>query len=168
MTSSPRVVIRPVRLDDLGAITAIYNEAILTTTSTFDTKPKTILEQKTWLESHGPRLPVLVAETNGEIVGWTALSAWSDRCAYKDTAEISTYISEKSRGQGVGSKLINDVLAKARTAGVHTVIARIAEGNEDSIRVHESFGFFSVGIMKEVGRKFGRLLDVHIMQKIFP
>ena len=161
------IIIKKATLDDLAAITEIYNQAILRTTATFDTEPKSLDEQKVWFESHGPKYPVLVAEEDGVVTGWASLSKWSDRCAYSDTAEISLYIDEKNRGRGIGKKLLKTIVLEGEKAGLHSIIARIAEGNETSIHLHQSIGFEHIGIMKEVGRKFGRLLDVYLIQKIY-
>jgi phosphinothricin acetyltransferase len=161
------LTIRPATFTDLPAITEIYNEAILTTTASFDTEPKTEAEQEAWFAEHGPKHPILVAELNGAVVGWASLSPWSDRCAYVDTAEISVYVREPYRGKGVGKRLIGDIVGAGHEVGLHTVIARIAEGNEASIRLHEAVGFEHIGVMREVGRKFQRLLDVYLMQKIY-
>jgi L-amino acid N-acyltransferase YncA len=159
--------IRPATSADLKAITDIYNQAILNTTATFDTTPKTIKEQKAWFVEHGDRYPILVAQQDGTIVGWASLSAWSDRCAYSATAEISLYVREDCRGQGIGRQLSLAIIQAGQDAGLHTVIARMAEGNDASVHLAESLGFEYIGVMKEVGRKFGRLLDVYLMQKIF-
>ena len=161
------LIIRQAILEDLGAITEIYNEAILKTVATFDTKPKTLEEQKIWFANHGSKYPILVAEQDGLVVGWASLSRWSDRCAYSDTAEISLYVEEEFRGKGIGRKLMEAIIREGQKAGLHTVIARIAEGTEVSIHLHESVGFEHIGIMKEVGRKFGKLLDVYLMQKTY-
>jgi phosphinothricin acetyltransferase len=159
--------IRRATVKDLGAITEIYNEAILSTVATFDTVPKTVEEQKPWFESHDSKHPIFVAEQDNAVVGWASLSKWSDRCAYSDTAEISVYVKEEHRGKGIGKKLMQETLTQGRKGGLHAVIARISESNEASVRLHEAFGFEHVGTMREVGRKFGKLLDVHIMQKIY-
>jgi phosphinothricin acetyltransferase len=161
------IIIRKATTDDLVAITEIYNQAILTTTATFDTEPKNLEEQKVWFESHGPKYPVLVAEEDGKVIGWSSLSKWSDRCAYSDTAEISLYINEKERGKGIGRKLLEAIIREGEKTEIHSIMARIAEGNEASIHLHEKAGFEHIGIMKEVGRKFGRLLDIYLMQKIY-
>jgi L-amino acid N-acyltransferase YncA len=161
------VIIRKATIDDLPAITEIYNQAILTTTATFDTEPKSLEEQKIWFESHGPKYPVLLAEEDDRVIGWASLSRWSDRCAYSDTAEISLYIYEKERGKGIGRKLLEAIIREGEKAGLHSIIARIAEGNEVSIHLHLSAGFEHIGIMREVGRKFSRFLDVYLMQKIY-
>jgi phosphinothricin acetyltransferase len=106
-------------------------------------------------------------EKNDVIVGWAALSNWSDRCAYSDTAEISFYIKEEHQKKGLGKKLLEAIVEEGQKANFHTVISRISEGNEVSIHLHESVGFFHIGIMKEVGYKFDKRLDVYVMQKIY-
>ncbi len=161
------LAIRDADHDDLKEITEVYNEAILETVATFDTEPKTMEEQEIWFTQHGPRNPIVVAEQDGLVIGWASLSKWSDRCAYADTAEVSLYVRKSFRGKGIGRKLFKAILDSGRRAGLHTVIARIAEGNEISVHLHEAMGFVHVGVMKEVGRKFGRRLDVHVMQLIY-
>ncbi len=151
---------------DVEAITAIYNEAILTTTATFDTEPKTIAERLEWLKTHDERHPVLVAIIEGRLVGWASLSKWSHRPAYDDTAETSFYVHSEYRGQGIGRTLKEVIIDEARKLHFHTLIARVAEGSQESLHLNESAGFVRVGTMKEVGRKFGKLLDVHILQKM--
>ena len=160
------VTIRKARLSDVNAITKIYNEAIRTTTATFDTRPKNVRDRLQWLKSHGKRHPVIVAELNGIVVGWASLSPWSDRSAYKDTGETSFYVGTAYQGQGVGRKLKKAIIDRARRLQFHTLIARVAEGSDVSLHLNDSFGFAHVGTLKEVGRKFGRLLDVHILQKM--
>jgi L-amino acid N-acyltransferase YncA len=164
---SSAIIIRQANPEDLGAITAIYNEAIIDTTATFDTQPKSPEEQRDWFDGHGSRYPIVVAESAGEVLAWASLSQWSDRCAYADTAEISLYVSASRRGMRIGTRLMEAILRRGREAGIHTVLARIADGNEASIRLHARAGFMTVGVMREVGRKFDRLLDVTLMQIIF-
>ena len=161
------MTIRRASTDDLAAVTEIYNEAIHKTVATFDTTPKTLKEQEIWFNEHGPKNPIMVAEHDVHIIGWASLSAWSDRCAYSDTAEVSVYIKEEHQGKGIGRKLLETIIKEGEKLGLHTVIARIAKGNEISVHLHESVGFEKIGVMKEVGRKFGKLLDVYLMQKIY-
>ena len=163
---STNIQIRRANVTDLEAITAIYNEAILTTTATFDTEPKLVDDRLPWFEAHDARHPILVAEIDGRIVGWASLSRWSDRAAYDDTAETSFYVGSESRGRGIGRQLKQAIIDEATALGFHTLIARVAEGSNESLHLNESFGFFHVGTLKQVGRKFGRLLDVHILQKM--
>jgi L-amino acid N-acyltransferase YncA len=161
------MIIRKAELKDLGAITDIYNQAILHTTASFDTQPKTVAEQQVWFDKHGDKYPIIVAQEGEEIVGWASMSQWSDRCAYAATAEASLYIREGCRGKGVGRRLSVAILTAAREAGLHTAILRIAGDNAASIKLAESLGFKHIGVMKEVGNKFGKLLDVYLMQIIF-
>lgn len=159
--------IRHATVEDLEDITEIYNEAILKTTATFDTEEKSLEERKIWFENHDSRHPILVAEEGKHVVGWASLSKWSDRGAYSDTAEISLYVKEEYQGRGIGRGLLEAILEEGKKTGLHTLIARVVESNESSIHLLKSTGFEQVGKMREVGRKFGKLLDIHLMQKIY-
>lgn len=167
MASSELYTILPATEEYLTGITAIYNEAIQNTVATFDTEPKTTEDRRLWLEQHNEKYPVHVALLEQHVVGWASLSRWSDRCAYDNTAEISVYIDPAHQGKGLGKKLMHSVLYQGKVNGLHTVLSRITEGNHISIQLHEQLGFTTVGVLKEVGSKFGRLLDVTMMQKIY-
>lgn len=156
--------IRGAEFSDAAAIAEIYNEAILTTTATFDTEPKTVAEREAWLQSHDERHPVLVAVVDDRVVGWASLTRWSDRPAYDGTAETSFYVLAADRGQGIGRRLKAAIIDEARRLGYHTLIARVAAESVESLHLNQLAGFVHVGTLKEVGRKFGRLLDVHILQ----
>lgn len=156
--------IRLATLADIEAITNIYNQAILTTTATFDLEPKSLDDRRRWFESHDERHPILVAELNGQVVGWGALSKWSDRQAYDETAETSFYVQSEFRRQGIGRKLKQALIDEAKRIGFHSLIARVAEGSGESLHINESVGFQRVGVLREVGKKFGKRLDVHILQ----
>ena len=159
--------IRHATLDDLSGITKIYNEAILKTVATFDTQPKTVEEQEKWFKGHGPKNPMLVIEQDKDVVGWAALSRYSTKCAYSNTAEISLYVKIGHHSKGIGKKLIEEIVKEGKKAGLHALIAKITERNQASIHLHELVGFEHVGILKEVGFKFDKLLDVYLMQKIY-
>ena len=161
------VKIRKATIDDIQGITIIYNEAIKNTISTFDTEEKTIDEQKKWFKEHGSKNPLIVAEKDRDIVGWAALSKYSTKCAYSDFAEISLYIKKEKQEQGIGKQLIKKIVEEGKKAGLHALIARITDGNKTSIYLHEMVGFHHVGILKEAGFKFGKRLDVYLMEKIY-
>ncbi len=161
------ITIRPATLADLDAITEIYNEAIINTVATFDTVPKTAAQQDQWFAGHDAKHPILVALREGKVVGWASMSRYSDRAAYDGTAEISLYVAAASRGQGIGKRLMEAIVIAGQKAGLHCVLSRIAGGNEVSIHLHKQMGFETIGIMREVGHKFGKLLDVVIMQKLY-
>lgn len=161
------ISIRPATEKDITAITDIYNDAVLNTTATFDTEPRTYSDRLEWLRKHGEQHPVLVAEADGQVAGWASLSRWSDRAAYDSTAETSLYVHSSFRHRGIGKQLMEMLVLSGRKAGLHSLIARITHGNEQSIYLHERMGFVMIGTMKEAGRKFGQYHDVHFMQKIF-
>lgn len=160
------VNIRQATLSDLDAITEIYNEAVLTTTATFDLEPRTREDRKQWFGEHDERHPILVAEVNSQVVGWASLTRWNPRAAYDDTAETSMYVKEEHRGKGIGRQLKQAIIDEARRLGFHTLIAGVATGSDASLHLNNSFGFEVVGTFKEVGRKFGKLLDVTYLQMI--
>lgn len=154
--------IRPAEIHDAAAIAAIYNHAVLSTTATFDTEPKTPEDRAAWLAGHESKRqhPVLVAEIDGVVAGWGSFSAWSDRCSYDSTVEMSVYIDPAYHRRGIGRALSEALLELAPQIGVHYVLGRICTENAASIALTESLGFSLVGVMHEVGRKFDRWLDV--------
>jgi L-amino acid N-acyltransferase len=163
------MLIRDATLGDVAAILAIYNEQVLHGTATFDTEPKTEADHAPWFEKHDrARFPILVAEEDGpegkHIIGWARLYPWSDRCAYARTGENSVYVHKDWRGKAVARALMTELLARARRAGFRTILARIAEGNPPSTRLHRGLGFEPIGTMRRVGEKFGRILDVDMLQ----
>jgi L-amino acid N-acyltransferase YncA len=151
---------------DVPAITEIYNEAVETTTATFDIEPRTIEDRMAWLNAYSERFAVLVGELDGRVVGWTSLRPWSGRAGYDGTAETALYVHSEYRGRGIGRKLKLELIDEARRQGFHALIVRVTEDSKASIQLNLATGFVHVGTLKEVGRKFGRLLNVHIMQKI--
>lgn len=158
--------VRHARITDIGTITEIYNEAVLHSTATFDTEPKTVEERKVWLDHRSHRYPVLVCEDHGMVLGWGALNKWSDKLGYADTVENSVYVAPGARGKGVGRAILQGLINDARKHGIHTLIARITDNNEVSIKMHTAQGFVLVGTLKEAGKKFGRLIDVQLYQLI--
>lgn len=162
MATTPEI--RDASPNDLPHITRIYNDAVLTTVGTFDLDVKTESEQKKWFDVHGGRHPVLVAIVSGEVAGYASLNAFSDRCGYQDTAEISIYIDPQHRGQKLGTKLLAELIGRAKAQRLDCLVSRISEGNEASFVLHRKFGFFEAGVLKKVGKKFGRVLDVHYWQ----
>jgi L-amino acid N-acyltransferase YncA len=165
---SDPLVIRGAGPEDASAIAGIYNEAVRTTVATFDTEPRSVPHQVAWIEEHLPRYPVLVAQRSSGILGWASLSPWSDRKAYDGTAEVSVYVLGTERRRGIGKRLLADLVERGRAMGLHTLLARIADGNEVSLHLHESIGFLRIGIMREVGWKFGRWVDVNLLQYLYP
>jgi L-amino acid N-acyltransferase len=158
------LTLRPAGISDAERLRDIYNEAVRETTATFDTEPRSLEDQVSWLEGHDDRHPVLAALLDNVVVGWASLSPWSERCAYEGTAEISVYVGSEWRRRGVGRALVQETLRAGARCRLHTILARIAEGNPVSRRLHLSAGFTPVGVMHQVGYKFGRYLDVELLE----
>ena len=158
--------VRSATLEDAPPIATIYNDAVATTVATFDTEPRSLEAQRAWLQQHRAPFTVLVVEDAGAVVGWASLSPWSDRKAYAGTAEVSVYVAGTHRGRGCGGALMDRLVGASDAAGFHTLIARVAEPNPASRRLHERRGFVSVGVMHEVGWKFDRWVDVRIFQRL--
>ena len=158
------------RVADVGdaeAIRSIYNLEVLESMVTFDLVPRSLQEQQAWLAARSGAHAVLVAEDgDGEVVGFGSLSPYKDRPAYSTTVEDSVYVRRDQQGRGVGRVLLSELLAVANRHGFHAVMGRIVGGHEASIRLHAGLGFEIVGTEREVGRKFGRWLDVVIMQRL--
>ena len=162
-----RVAIRAARLSDAEGIRQIYNEEVLNGTSTFDIEPRSLAVQQSWLQDRSGVHAVLVATPDRDddtVVGFASLSPFHSRPAYNTTVENSVYVHVDHRGKGVGRALLVELIALAQSHGFHTVIARVSGKNEASVAAHRSAGFEVIGVEREVGRKFGRWLDVTVMQ----
>ena len=163
----PPVSTRLVEPRDADALRAIYNPEVLETTVTFDLVPRTPEDQQQWIAEHSGSYPAIVAEdAAGEVVGFASLSPYRPRPAYATTVENSVYVRRDQRGRGVGAVLLGDLLALAADHGFHAVIARIVGDHDASIVLHARYGFEEVGRELEVGRKFGKWLDVVLMQRM--
>jgi L-amino acid N-acyltransferase YncA len=158
--------LRPAQLADAEAIRRIYNVEVLSTTVTFDLVERSVQEQREWLEDHQGAYPAIVAIIDNQIAGFAALSPYRPRPAYSTTAEDSVYVDANYRGQGVGLALLREIIVRAKTHGFHSVVARITGDHAASIGLHKRCGFELLGIEREIGRKFGRWLDVALMQRM--
>jgi phosphinothricin acetyltransferase len=158
--------IRVAELDDAEAIRSIYNVEVETSTVTFDLVPRSVADQRSWLAARSGAHTAIVATEGPEVIGFASLSPWRDRPAYATSVEDSVYVHRGHQGKGVGKVLLARLMEVAVQSGFHAVFARIVGGHEVSIRLHASFGFEEVGVEREVGRKFGRWLDVVIMQRL--
>jgi L-amino acid N-acyltransferase YncA len=152
--------------DDAEAIRMIYNVEVIDSTVTFDLVPRSLEDQQAWLAAHSGAYPAIVAITGAEVVGFASLSPYRTRPAYATTVEDSVYVRRDRRGKGYGRALLQELLGLATGHGFHAVIGRIVGGHEASIALHRGCGFRMVGVEQEVGRKFGRWLDVVVMQRL--
>ncbi|MGC8862120.1 MAG: GNAT family N-acetyltransferase [Armatimonadota bacterium] len=163
---SQEIFVRPAALEDLPDIAHIYNQAILNSTATFDTEPRSIDEWQTVYAKHSESYPLLVAEVDGRVVGWGALRPILDRPAARFSVENAVYVDERFQRRGVGSAILAELVRRARSNGYHAIIAMVVAGNEPSEKLHRSLGFEQVGLMREVGWKFGRWLDLIVFEKL--
>jgi phosphinothricin acetyltransferase len=164
MTMTTDFSLRPATVGDLPAINAIYNHSVLHSTATYQTEPVTEAERATWFARHGGHHPVMVAEWQGQVVGWASLSTFRDRAAYDRTVEESVYVHQDHHRRGIGRALVRDLLKQAPAIGHHRVIATISADQEPSLALHRSLGFIDAGRLTEVGFKFGRWLDVAYLE----
>jgi phosphinothricin acetyltransferase len=161
------VRVRPATIDDAEAVRSIYNLEVLESTVTFDLVPRSLEDQQAWLSDRSGVHTVLVAEADdGTVAGFASLSPYKERPAYRTTVEDSVYVHRECQGRGVGSLLLGELLSTATAHGFHAMMGRIVGGHDASINLHARFGFDVVGTEREVGRKFGRWLDVVVMQKL--
>jgi phosphinothricin acetyltransferase len=160
------VDVRVARVEDAEAIRAIYNLEVETSTVTFDLVARTPTEQRAWLAARTGAHTALVAAESEQVVGFAALSPYKERPAYSTSVEDSVYVHRDHQGRGVGRLLLGTLVQTAEASGFHAMFARIVGGHEASIRLHEAHGFEIVGTEREVGRKFGKWLDVVVMQRL--
>jgi phosphinothricin acetyltransferase len=158
-------VIRDAGPGDLEAIAAIYNREVATSLATLDTEPMAGERLGAFAARHrSPRYPLRVAIGATRVIGWAALSPWSDRCGYARAAEVSVYVAEPARGRGLGRVLLEDLIAHAKEAGVAVLLARIVAGRDASLALHRRLGFTEIGVMRRVGEKFGEIVDVVLLE----
>lgn len=160
--------VRLARLEDAEAIRAIYNVEVTSSTCTFDLVPRSLADQQRWIAEHTGAHPAVVAvdAARGGVVGFGSLGPYRSRPAYSTTVEDSVYVRRDQHRRGVGRALLSELCRLATLHGFHAVIGRIVGGHQASIGLHEACGFEVVGIEREVGRKFGRWLDVVVTERL--
>ncbi|WP_424950155.1 N-acetyltransferase family protein [Deinococcus sp.] len=162
---TPPPAVRPATRADVPSILEIYNEAALHTTASYDLEPVSLASRLEWFDEkveHGH--PVFLAERGGEVLGWSAYGPFRSKPGYAFTAEHSVYVTAVARGQGLGRALMVPVIEHARAAGMHVLIGGVDATNAASIGLHVSLGFEQVAHFRQVGRKFGRWLDLVFVQ----
>jgi L-amino acid N-acyltransferase len=153
---------------DLPAILDIYNDAILTSTSSWDYEPWSPVQHADWYAHKAENgYPLLVAVEGSELLGYATYGEFRPKIGYAATREHSVYVRDAARGRGVGSRLMSELIDRAQRSGVHALIGAIAGDNEASLALHARLGFVEVGRLPEVGRKFDRWLDLVFVQRTF-
>lgn len=149
---------------DAEAIRRIYNTEVTGSTATLDLVPRSPEEQASWMVAHAGVYPVIVAEEEAVVIGFASLSPYRPRPGYATAVEDSVYVAADSRGKGIGRQLLEEAVDMARTHGFHSIVARVSATQGASVAVHKACGFDFVGVEREIGRKFGRWIDVAILQ----
>lgn len=159
------MIIREATPDDAGAIAALYNYYVLTTTISFEEEAVTPEAMAGRIaEVQGLGLPWLAATVDGAVVGYAYATKWRVRPAYRFSVESSVYLAPHMAGQGAGTALYEELLGRLRAAGLHLVIGGIALPNPGSVALHEKMGYEKIAHFTEVGFKSGRWLDVGYWQ----
>ena len=160
-------MIRDAEEHDLPAILAITNQAILHTTAIWSITPLDLpTREKWWRERTAAGFPVLVAEAEGEVIGFGSFGPFRPHEGYLHTVEHSVYVAPNAQRRGTGTALIHALIERAVASGKHAMIGGIAADNAISLALHRRLGFQETGRMPEVGRKFDRWLDLVLMQKL--
>lgn len=161
MTSRTSIEFAPLRPEHWGAVRSIYSEGIATGEATFET------EVPGWEEWDAKHLSFgrLVAYHDGEVVGWAALAAVSERCVYEGVAEVSIYVRGDRRGKGVGTRLLERLVDESEAYGIWTLQAGVFPENVASVRMHEKCGFRQVGRRERLGKLAGRWRDVLLLER---
>ena len=159
--------IRDAVVADLETITEIHNHAVVHTTAIWNNDAVDIDDRAAWLAdrtAHG--FPVIVAAVDTDVIGYASFGSFRPHAGFRQTVEHSVYVRGDQQGRGIGKTLMQDLIARARAQDVHVMVAAVESGNVGSIRLHERLGFREVGRMPQVGAKFGRWLDLSLLQLI--
>lgn len=160
-------MIRPATAQDIPAIRAIYNHVVATSTAVFNEQPVSLEDRLAWFSARQEAgYPVLVADIAGTVAGYASYGAFRAGTGYRFAAEHSVHIRPDSQGRGLGTELVRALFPLAQAQGLHVLVAGIDASNHGSIRLHERLGFVQTGLMREVGRKFERWLDLALMQRL--
>jgi phosphinothricin acetyltransferase len=166
MTGNDQLEFVPIGPDTLPEAHRIYLHYVRNTTVTYHVRDLTAEQFAAMLAPASPRLGSWAIRRDGQTVGWCCLGAYKSRCAFDRTAEVSVYLDPDRTGQGIGTRAVEFLVATARARGLHALIASISGENTRSVRLFETMGFRTVGVLKEVGVKFGRRLDLVLCEKL--
>ncbi|MTJ80224.1 MAG: N-acetyltransferase [Telmatospirillum sp.] len=161
------MTIRDADSADAAAIAEIYNDAVAHTTAIWNERTVDTPNRAAWIaDRRKAGFPVLVAVAagQGEVVGYASYGDWRAFDGYRHTVEHSVYVRSNRRGAGIGRRLMEMLIVRARADGKHVMVAAIEAGNEVSIGLHRALGFEAVGHLREVGTKFGKWLDLAFLQ----
>ena len=159
-------LVRLATVDDAAVICRIYNQGIEDRVATLETELRTPEERRTWLTSRSVRHPVIVAEADGQTLGWGSLNPYSVREAYRFVADFSIYVDRAARGKGVGDVVLTRLVELAREHDYHKMVLSAFPTNMGGMALYRKHGFRTVGIFKEQGQLDGAWVDTIIMEKL--
>lgn len=159
-------MIRPLTPADHEAAARVYNHYVETSTATFQTEPVTPGEWAAEVTGEPGRHGAWAVEDGGAFAGYVLVTPFKSRCAYRDTAEVTVYLAPEHAGRGLGGAALAFVDDHARDAGLHALLAVVCAENAASLRAFERAGYERCALLREVGSKFGRLLDVVYLEKV--
>jgi L-amino acid N-acyltransferase YncA len=160
------VQVRNATVDDAAAIAEIYNQGIEDRVATYETELRSAGEQQAWLREIADRYPAVVAQIDGEIVGWAGAGPYRTRECYRGIGEFSMYVRRDWRGRGVGDLLLANLISEAERLGLWKLVSRIFPFNEASRALCRKHGFREVGVYEKHARLDGRWLDVVIVERL--
>jgi len=160
--------IRPAEPRDLPRLTEIYNYYVVNTPVTFDVEPYTVERRQAWFDLFAPtgRYRLLVAERDGDVIGYAGTTRFRLKAAYETTVETTIYCAPDAVGKGIGKRLYAALFESLRGEDIHRFVAGYALPNPATAAIHERFGFKVVGVFSENGRKFGKYWDVCWVEKV--
>ncbi|MFC6285876.1 GNAT family N-acetyltransferase [Nocardioides sp. GCM10027113] len=164
------MLIRPALADDLARVAAVYDREVSSGTATFDLEPRPLAAWEERLASSAPGDHLLVAVDgdggpDGALAGYATSSPFRPKAGYRFTRETTIYLAPHAQGRGLGRRLYDELLARLAADGMHLALAAVALPNPASLALHRACGFEEVGVMREVGHKHDRWLDVMWLQK---
>ncbi|AHV97392.1 phosphinothricin acetyltransferase [Paenibacillus sabinae T27] len=160
------LTVRPAVSDDITQILRIYNQGIEERIATLETDAKDLNYMESWFQEHQGRYRVLVAEKDGQVLGWASLNPYSHRCAYNGVADLSIYIGRESRGQGVGSTLLQALEDEAKDRDFYKIVLFTFPFNRLGQGLYRKMGYREVGVFEKQGMMDGQPIDVMIMEKL--
>ena len=161
-----QLILRGATPSDAAAICDIHNQGIVDRVATLDTMLRTPETVRSWLAEHGPKLPAIVAEIDGVVVGWASLNRFNPRAAYDHVVDFSVYVDRAARGKGIGRRLLDRLIELARECGYHKMVLSALASNATGIALYTRAGFTRVGVYREMGQLDGRWVDTLIMEKL--
>lgn len=160
------VLIREGKIDDLESIMKIYNQGIEDRIATLEYETKDLSYMKNWFDQHKDRYKIIIAEQEGQVLGWSSINQYSSRCAYAGVGDLSIYIARNHRGKGVGSLLLKEIEKVAIENGFYKIVLFTFPFNNLGQALYRKNGFREVGIFKNQGILDGRFVDVMAMEKM--